>query len=153
MIVIINCTLGVRPSEVLLTSNLNEGNIAYDAETIIFTCTIRGNGTILTWTSAEYIGRGGDVLEFSSIDSSGQTTSSSDNPTTIATLINTNTDPDTQVTMIKSELHIIASVRHPTSSVGCRINSHGKANITEFETVPSKKIIPITSYIKLTVTF
>ena len=128
--------IGVRPSEVILTSNLNDGNIAYNDETVIFTCIIQGYGTILTWTSNEYIGQG-HVLEFASVDSPGRTATGSVNPTTTATLIRATTNPDTGVTVIVSDLRITASVQY---HVSCRINSHGRANTTTFQTILSMKI-------------
>ena len=124
----------------LLKSNLNEGSIANDAQNVTFRCTIRGTGTILSWISDDYIGLGGVVLQFASIDSPGLIVSSSENPNTTATLINATTNANTGVTQIVSELHITASVQYPTSAVSCRINSHGRANITTFRTVLSKEL-------------
>ena len=108
-----------------LESNLNEGSIAYDAQNVTFRCTIRGTGTILSWISDDYIGLGGVVLQFASIDSPGLTVSSSENPNTIATLINATTNANTGVTQIVSELHITASIQYSTAAISCRINSHG----------------------------
>ena len=131
-------TLGTIPPLVSLTSNLNEERVAYDGQTVIFTCNIQSTGTVLSWSSNEYIGLG--TLQFASIDSPGQMKISSSNSTTVATLINTTTDPDTGVTEMVSELQLIALIQYSISSISCRINSHGRANTTSFLT-QSKKLV------------
>ena len=118
----------------LLTSSLKKGNIAYDKQTLTFRCTIRGTGTNLSWISDDYIGSGGSVLLFVSIDSPGLRVMSSTDPNTVATLINVTTDVDTRVTKMVSELQITASVVYPNSSVGCQVNDNGPLNTTIFWT-------------------
>ena len=134
-------TTDVTPSIVSVTSNLADGNIAYDNQTYIFRCTIRGTGKNLTWSSDEYIG--GDVLEFTAISIRGLSEPSSTHPTTIATLINASTDTETGVIIIESELRIRASSQYPNSSVSCRINSDGAGatNTTTFQTISSKEVV------------
>ena len=121
---------GVIQSSVSLTNNLNEVNIAYEAQTVTFRCIIQGTGTILTWISDDYIGSGGVVLQFASLHSPGWNASNSLNPTTVATLISANTVNG--VTVIESELRIIASVQYPTSSVSCRVDNYGELNTAMF---------------------
>lgn len=131
-IMIMAIIIGVIASAVILRNNLYDGHSAFVAQIVTFTCTIHGNGTILTWTSDEYIGPG-DVLEFASIDIPGRTETSSTHPTTVATLINTTIDTNTGVTEIVSELHIKASLQYETTqSVSCRINSHGTPKTIKF---------------------
>ena len=117
----------------LLTSNLNEGKFAYDAQNITFRCTTRGTGTILTWISENYIGSEGAIFEFASVHTPGRIEISSTNPNTTAVLINATTDTNTGVTEIVSELYITASLQYPNSSVSCRVNGRGTPNTTNFQ--------------------
>ena len=130
---------GFAQSEVSVTSNLIDGNIAYDNQTWIFRCITEGTSMTLTWTSDDYIGSGGDVLQFKSVHSPGRTASNSINPTTIATLINATTVNG--VTVIKSELCIIASVQYSMSSVECRANIHGTPTTILFQTILGKEMV------------
>ena len=117
----------------LLTSNLNKENIAYDEQTVTFKCTIRGTGIlVLTWISNDYIGSEDYWLQFSSTHSPGRTEPSSINPTTVATLTSATTEAVTGVTEIISELRIIASIQHSSSSVTCQVNGIGVSNTTMF---------------------
>ena len=72
-----------------------------------------------------YVGPGGDVLELVSTDQPGTTERSGTYPTTTATLIGVTTDNAIGVTVIVSELHIIASAQFPNSSIGCQVDNHG----------------------------
>ena len=119
-------------SEVLLTSNLNEGNTAYDNQIVTFRCTLRSKEIILAWSSSDYIGPTGTVLEFSSVDRHGRNETSQLHQTTVATLINATTDPDTGVTEIVSELRITTSAQYPNSSVSCQVDNHGTPITTVF---------------------
>ena len=120
-------------NQVLLTSNVNQENIAYDAQTVTFMCTIRGTGIlVLNWISNDYIGSEDYWLQFSSTYSPGRTETSSINPTTVATLISANTYTDSGVTEIVSELQITASVQHINSSITCQINGNGASNTVMF---------------------
>ena len=125
---------GVISSDVFLTSNLSKENTAYDAQIVTFQCVTKGIiGTILSWTSDDYIGSEGAALEFFSIHGPGRTETSSTNPTTVATLINATTNAATGVSTIISELRITVSEQYPTSSVSCNFNNgHGVHNTTEF---------------------
>ena len=125
----------VVPSDVHLTSTLTEGQFAYNGQTVNFQCIIQGTGTILSWISEDYIGTGGAALEFFSVHNPGRTDTSPTTQNTIATLISTTTDADTGVIEIVSELRIRALVQYETSSVGCRVNSHGMSSTIEFSKV------------------
>ena len=123
---------GVVP---LLTSNLNDGNIAYDGQTVTFRCVIRSivAGTILTWISEDYIGpsKSGNVLEFSSFHRPETTDPSPVNPDTVATLVNTSSDAN-GVVKIVSELRIRVSMLFQTSNVSCRVNGRSSASTINF---------------------
>ena len=118
--------------QVMLTSNLNDGNVGYDSQRVTFGCTINSTEKILAWRSHDYIGPGGDVLEFTSIGNLERTRHSALHQTTVATLISITADNNTGVTIIESELYIIISIRYPKSSVSCQINSHGTPNVITF---------------------
>ena len=124
--------IGVKPPDVLLTSNLAEGDTAYNTQPVTFRCIIQGTSTNLIWISDEYIGSNGDVLQFASIDPPGVTGTISAKPTTIATLINASTDSDTRVTVIESKLRISASSQYPNSTVTCRVNGYEALNVSRF---------------------
>ena len=136
----IHCIAGVIPSDVLLISNLNEDNIAYNSQIITFLCTTRGTGTILSWYSEDYIGSGsgGLALEFSSVHHPGRTETSPTNPKTIGTLISTSTNTSSNVTEIVSVLNITADIQYPNSNITCRVNGNGTHNTTEFQTIMRK---------------
>ena len=124
---------GMEETNVIMTSNLNEGNTAYDAQTVTFLCVTQGIGTLLSWTSGDYIGSGGAALEFFSIHGPGTTEHSSTNPTTVATLISATNNATTRVSTIISELRITVSEQYPTSSVNCSVsNGNEESNTTEF---------------------
>lgn len=129
-------------TNVTLTSSLYEGNIAYDTQNVTFQCITHGNGTILSWKSDDYIGSGGAMFEFISIDDPGSTTMIHTKPTTTAILISTTTEFDAntgvRVSEIVSELRIMASLQYPISSVSCQVNGNGPLNSTMFRTVPGK---------------
>ena len=135
--------LGMAQSRVTvtLTSNLDQkiGDdvVAYDQQTITFRCAIvtRGTGVhILSWLNDQYIGPGEEALQVTSDQEVGHRVNNSENPTTIATLVNSSIiDPDTHSqSEIVSELHLIASLQHPASSVSCRLNSHGEPQTISF---------------------
>lgn len=111
-----------------MNNNLNDGNTAYDGQNITFRCTVRGVGRFLTWSSNEYIGLGQELQ----LHRHGQT-EYAEFSNTVATLISTTTDDDTQVTEIVSDLNITVSLQYPSiSSVICQLNSHGTSKQTEF---------------------
>ena len=99
---------------------------AYHGQRVTFTCTIVANSdVILTWRSAQYIDGN---LQFKPADPEGQNITDSQNPTTVATLINTTRSSNGEITVV-SELQLTASVLYPTSRVRCRANGR------EFEPV------------------
>ena len=118
---------GVPPPSVQLTSTLFEGDVAYDGQRVSFTCIATSTDDILTWSSDHYIG---DILQIGFHDGPGFTDSNQQNPSTVATLINTTSNGGVMV--IESRLQIIASMQNPISSVSCHINSHGPMNTITF---------------------
>lgn len=138
---------GVTSSAVSLASNLNEENIAFDAQNIIFNCTIRGIGTILSWISDDYIGIGSASIQFSSDHNPGMIKTSLANPTTTATLLNVTTDYITGVTEMVSELNITASSQYPLSSVSCQVNgSEVEALNITFQTIIGMQVFALQLY-------
>ena len=127
-------------SDVMLhrETDLSEGSTAYHGQNIVFRCIIRGSGTVLTWSSDDYIGVGGHTLQFASVHRPGTTDSSLTVPTTNATLISTSTDNG--VTVIESELHIRANVTHSTSFVTCQVNGQGNSKTATFQTLLSEEL-------------
>ena len=83
----------------------------------------------MTWKSDQYIGVGGDSLEFARSDSIGYTEKGRV-PHTFARL--DNVQNDSGVLELTSELHIIASVKYKNPSVTCRDNCDRESNV-EFE--------------------
>lgn len=113
-----------------MTSNFSHDHIAYNGQRVTFTCRIT-NSEILEWTSNEYIGTGGDRLQFLRIDPIGTIIKTS--PTTVATLINSYTE--NRVTVMVSELHIIVSAHYAMSTVTCGNNGEGPHETINFQTV------------------
>ena len=118
-------------SEVMLTSNLTSGNLAYNDQVIVFRCVARG--TILVWESDHYIGpiADGRDLRLTFVDPPGHTEPSQLVDGTVATLVSVTTvDGDT---VIESELRILASLATSLSSaITCTNNGRGGRNTTEF---------------------
>jgi hypothetical protein len=129
---ILNHTIAAANAE--LSSNLNVGATAYDNQIVTFQCTIRGTGDIvvLSWSSDDYIGPGGALLQVASFQDLGHTTNSPVNPNTVATLTSVTTDADTGVTEVVSRIRITASAQHPTSSVSCRLDNQGTPSTITF---------------------
>jgi hypothetical protein len=84
----------------------------------------------MEWYSEDYIGVGGDLIEVSSLDEGSNQTRLQGN--TVATRIRVYNDNG--ITVIVSQLHIIASEQFPTSSVTCRINRRGPNDTIKFST-------------------
>ena len=125
---------GVVSARVTLTHNLGDDGVVFRGQTATFNCTIVvGNDTVITWSSAHYIGRRGVVLQLTSIDPPGSSTSNQQNPTTVATLINTTHSRD-GVTTVTSSLQLVASAQYPTSNITCRANGHGRGATITFQT-------------------
>ena len=88
----------------------------------------------MEWSSEEYIGEGGDLIEvYSGGDGSSQTRLRG---STVATRVNVYSDSG--ITVIISQLHIVASEQFPTSSVTCRINTRGPRETINFNTTGMK---------------
>ena len=112
--------------QVSLSSTLIQGRYAAPNHVVIFTCVTRGANT-LSWNSTEYIGmdnefqiaRIGDAVSWM-------------RGTTVATRIDTYVDNG--VTVIVSQLRIIALEQFPTSSVTCRDNGDGPSETIIFST-------------------
>ena len=119
---------------VMLTHNLGDDAVAYNGQRVTFICTINivagRDNIIITWESAHYIGTGrGHNLRLNSSDPESHTARNSQNPTTVATLINSTRNSNRVITAV-SELQLTASARYPTSTVSCRAN--GRRSIITF---------------------
>ena len=80
----------------------------------------------MAWTSDEYIGTGGQRLEFSAAEPAGSTLSAVGNSQTMAVLISATIDE-----IIVSELRISIQSNFPTPSVQCHnINFGTNSSIT-----------------------
>ena len=108
-----------------LESILNTDRLVCSGERVIFTCITRGS-PILEWFSEEYIGTGGDRLQ---ILSGSDRNTSSITPDVVAVRINVTNDNG--ITVIISELRIIASIKYPRATVSCSNGDQRlKQNIT-----------------------
>jgi hypothetical protein len=116
---------------VTLNSTLNADRIVVSQQEVIFTCTTRGS-PILEWFSEEYIGTGGDRLQFPSINCIGVNKTSRTNPNTVATCLSVIL---TGKTVIQSQLIITASIDHPQATVTCSNNGLGTTKNITFVTV------------------
>ena len=124
--------VGVRRSinvQIELTSTLFDGDTAYEGQEVSFICFTKNNAqyNFLTWCSDDYLDQ---PLQISIHDDPGQPHFNYQNPSTVATLVNFTTNGG--VTMMVSQLWIIASTRNSTSSVGCQIDSDGQMNTITF---------------------
>ena len=122
--------VGVVSQTVELTSNLTDGNIAYDDQVIVFRCIARS--TILVWQSDDYIGpiADGRDIRLTFVDPPGYTERSQSVDGTVARVINVIDDMDG--TLIDSELVIRASLSMRNASVTCTNNGLGRMNTTYF---------------------
>ena len=137
--VTISCTCTCTNSDlralqdVKLTSTLIQGRYALSGQRVTFTCEARGT-EVMEWFSEDYIGIGGDFIEiFSRDEGSNQTRLRG---MTVATRIGVY--DDNGITVIVSQLHIIASDQFPMSSVTCRINGRGPNETISFNTTGIK---------------
>ena len=121
----------VASEDVRLDSTLNGARIAYEGQRIIFTCVTR-NSLILRWSSREYIGSGDSRLELFSSGSEVYVTNNVDTNTFARRITTYN---DSGVPIIESELHIIASLQHPTATIICDNNGHGVNKNVTFQTI------------------
>ena len=124
--------LGVSPVSVELTSTLFDGDIAYERQEVIFTCTIHviSQDDFLAWLIDD------QVLHISFYDEPGQQEFSPQYPTTVATLVSATANGG--VIVIVSRLQIIA--QNPSYSITCQIDDNGPADNIQFQTVTGKKI-------------
>ena len=121
---------------VTLTHNLGDNGVAYDRQRATFICMIVAGQDIdivITWSSDEYIGTGGIVLQLTSADSVGSNKYNPRIPTTVVTMINTTHSSDGVITVTTS-LQLVASVQYPTSTITCRANGHGPNATVAFQT-------------------
>ena len=81
----------------------------------------------MAWTSEEYIGTGGQRLEFSAAERPGSTNSAVGNSQTVAVLISAMVDE-----IIVSELRIRIRPNYPSASVRCHNINAGTASSVEF---------------------
>ena len=119
---------------VSLNSTLIRGRFALPQQEVMFTCETK-NSSILEWQSNEYIGSGGDIIPVYSVGSRDFITSGG-NPTTYARRISVMIENG--VTIIVSQLYIMASEQFPVSAVTCRINGQGPSKTITFSTTGSK---------------
>ena len=100
--------------------------VAYVDEMVVFTCVVRGSNS-MAWTSDEYIGTGGQRLEFSAAESAGTRLPAVGNSQTVAVLVSARIDE-----IIVSELYIRIRPNYPTASVWCHNINAGTAKSVEF---------------------
>ena len=116
--------VGLSAPSLLLSSRPQNVSIVYQGQGIVFTCVTRGS-PILAWSSDDYVGTGGILLEFLSINLPGFTQGAMDN--TFAVLKSV----DSESLVLESELHLTVSSSFPTSTVACLgVNTGLSDNIT-----------------------
>ena len=111
-----------------LTSTLHEGNRTCQGEEVIFTCTLRGQSSVLAvaWNSIEYIGQGGS-LQLSTVNMIGDNETRTDvNGNVTATATVTNIANVAGEHILETTLHITAV---EASTVTCRDPNRGPASI------------------------
>jgi hypothetical protein len=91
----------------------------------------------MKWYSEDYIGDGGDLIEVSSLGEGRNQTRLRGK--TIATRIGVYSNNG--ITVIVSQLHIVASEQFPMSSVTCRFNAHGRNKTINFNITGMKSDI------------
>ena len=139
-----NYTAVVVPGRVILAHNLGDSNVAYNTQRVTFICTIivKDRDLVITWSSDEYIGTGGLVLQLTSADPPGFSVPNPRNPTTVATLLNTTRSSDGLIT-VTSSLQLVASAKYPTSSISCRANGPaGPVETVAFQTSMQSTSMP-----------
>ena len=103
--------------------------LAYPHQVVTFTCTTRGSG-ILEWRSVEYTGN--ISLQILSLSHAPNSVVSRSNPDTVATRVSTTSENG--VSVITSELLIIASTLYPNSTITCGNNGRGSTRNITFQT-------------------
>jgi hypothetical protein len=109
-----------------LHSTLYGVEVAYVDEMVVFTCVVRGSNS-MAWTSEEYIGTGGQRLEFSAAEPAGTTLPAVGNSQTVATLVNATIDE-----IIVSQLSIRIRPTYLIASIWCHNINAGTTNSVEF---------------------
>ena len=103
--------------------------VAYDGETVIFTCETRNSRTI-AWSSNDYIGTGGTRLELTDVESEGTYRNAS---TGRASAVLISVDRSVQgMTILVSQLHIAIVSTYQTSSVTCHSVGGDESNTITF---------------------
>jgi hypothetical protein len=122
--------LATKSASQELTSTLHSTlfgvEVAYVDEMVVFSCIVRGSNS-MAWTSNEYIGTGGQRLEFSAAEPAGTRLSAVGNSQTTAVLINATIDE-----IIISQLRIMIQSNSPTASVRCHNINAGTNSSIEF---------------------
>ena len=91
---------------------------ACPGDVLSFTCVTR-DSPILTWSSDQYIGVGGEQLEILSIDSPGTTFVSMVDPSTVAVLTNTTDHNGTSIIMSQLSIIVLPSIVQEYHSITC----------------------------------
>ena len=104
--------------DVILTSTLIDGRVAYGEEEVVFTCMTRFSN-ILQWSSREYIGGDGYNIQIYN----GTLGTDVRRGSTHATLVRA--EIENGVLVLVSELRIRVSTQYPTATIQCDNNGHG----------------------------
>ena len=131
MVILFTVTLSVLATQAMsqelnstLHSTLYGVQFAFVDEMVIFTCVVKESNS-MAWTSDEYIGIGGEQLQFSAADPPRTSRTAIGNNQTVATLINAMLDQ-----FIVSQLRIRIKSIHPTAAVQCRNTGANTALVT-----------------------
>ena len=128
--------------ELIISSNLQQGNTVCPGDVVNFSCTTRGS-SFLAWTSDPYIGPDNVQLKFEFSDVIGTFKASNISNTTQAILTNV-TEEDREL-VLKSNLSItvLPSIDLQGHSVACLNTDVGVRNITTFSRGSKYIIMPI----------
>ena len=130
MIVLFNT--GVMASDTTLSSTLDGRLFAQPGESVVFSCTTRGS-LVQEWSSDEYIGSGGDTISLLSFTCLNSNVTSNVYHSTTATCVNVTTVNG--ISIIKSELRIIAAPERPIATVMCANNGSLSNESITFQTL------------------
>ena len=115
----------------LTAVSLEPGQSACPGENVTFNCIVNASQA-LSWGSDEYIGTGGEQLEFSYLDRIGRKIPSRINPGTFAILINVTNNSG--IYSLESELYLVVDVFNQDSTISCltiETNDSMQINILE----------------------
>ena len=115
----------VTASQVMLEYSLETGQSACPGENITFTCIVNGVHT-LSWSSDEYIGTGGALLDFTTEDQEG-TKKYINNSDTYATLMNVVKSGEVS---LESQLHIQSNQSSRVSCIAGNTESEQSIDFT-----------------------